>query len=75
MALGPVSYTVVAFPGNKFNGDMAPEIEKLVAMGPYASSTWSSSGRTRPVTPSASSSTNSTSWRRSARSRARSVGS
>jgi hypothetical protein len=33
MALGPVSYTVVAFPGNKFNGDMAPEIEKLVAEG------------------------------------------
>jgi hypothetical protein len=33
MALGPVSYTVVAFPGNQFNGNMAPEIEKLVANG------------------------------------------
>ena len=29
MALGPVSYTVVAFPGNQFNGDIAPEIGKL----------------------------------------------
>jgi hypothetical protein len=28
--MGPVSYTVVAFPGNKFNGNIAPEIEKLV---------------------------------------------
>ncbi len=33
MALGPVSYTVVAFPGNQFNGNIAPEIEKLVANG------------------------------------------
>jgi hypothetical protein len=28
-----VSYTVVAFPGNQFNGDIAPEVEKLVANG------------------------------------------
>jgi uncharacterized membrane protein len=33
MALGPVSYTVVAFPGNQFNGNIAPEVEKLVANG------------------------------------------
>ncbi len=31
MPLGPVSYTVIAFPGNKFNGNIIPEIEKLVA--------------------------------------------
>ncbi|HLM95079.1 MAG TPA: DUF6325 family protein [Acidimicrobiales bacterium] len=31
MTLGPVSYTVIAFPGNKFNGNIIPEIEKLVA--------------------------------------------
>jgi hypothetical protein len=28
-----VSYTVVAFPGNQFNGQIAPEVEKLVANG------------------------------------------
>jgi len=26
-----VSYTVIAFPGNRFNGNIIPEIEKLVA--------------------------------------------
>ena len=31
MTIGPVSYTVIAFPGNQFNGDIAPEIAKLVA--------------------------------------------
>jgi uncharacterized membrane protein len=30
MSIGPVSYTVFAFPGNKFNGNIIPEIEKLV---------------------------------------------
>jgi len=30
MPLGPVSYTVIAFPGNQFNGNIIPEIEKLV---------------------------------------------
>ena len=30
MTLGPVSYTVIAFPGNEFNGKIIPEIEKLV---------------------------------------------
>src|SRR3974390_899799 len=33
MTVGPVSYTVVAFPGNKFNGNVAPEIAKLVSDG------------------------------------------
>ena len=33
MTIGPVSYTVVAFPGNKFNGNIAPEIDKLVSNG------------------------------------------
>ncbi len=33
MTLGPVSYTVVAFPGNRFSGNIAPEVEKLVANG------------------------------------------
>ncbi len=33
MELGPVSYTVVAFPGNQFSGGIAPEVEKLVSNG------------------------------------------
>jgi uncharacterized membrane protein len=33
MTMGPVSYTVVAFPGNRFNGNIAPEVERLVASG------------------------------------------
>jgi len=33
MTMGPVSYTVVAFPGNQFNGNIAPEVERLVASG------------------------------------------
>jgi uncharacterized membrane protein len=33
VTLGPVSYTVVAFPGNKFSGGIAPEVEKLVSNG------------------------------------------
>jgi uncharacterized membrane protein len=33
MTLGPVSYTVIAFPGNRFNGTIAPEVEKLVSNG------------------------------------------
>ena len=33
MALGPVSYTVIAFPGNRFTGNIAPEVEKLVSNG------------------------------------------
>ena len=33
MTIGPVSYTVIAFPGNQFNGNVAPEVAKLVANG------------------------------------------
>jgi hypothetical protein len=33
MAIGPVSYTVIAFPGNQFNGKIVPEVEKLVVNG------------------------------------------
>ena len=33
MTIGPVSYTVIAFPGNQFNGNIAPEVAKLVASG------------------------------------------
>ena len=33
MTMGPVSYTVVAFPGNQFNGNIAPEVAKLVDNG------------------------------------------
>ncbi len=31
--MGPVNYLVVGFPGNKFNGDIAPELGKLVDSG------------------------------------------
>ena len=33
MTMGPVSYTVVAFPGNQFNGRIAPEVARLVESG------------------------------------------
>jgi Family of unknown function (DUF6325) len=33
MTIGPVSYTVIAFPGNKFTGRIAPEVGKLIANG------------------------------------------
>ncbi len=31
MTMGPVSYTVIAFPGNKFSGKIVPEVEKLIS--------------------------------------------
>jgi hypothetical protein len=31
--MGPVSYTVIAFPGNHFNGNIAPEVARLIANG------------------------------------------
>lgn len=31
MPIGPVEYLIVRFPGNKFNGDIAPALAKLVA--------------------------------------------
>jgi uncharacterized membrane protein len=30
MALGPIEVIVVGFPGNRFNGEIIPELEKLV---------------------------------------------
>jgi len=30
MGVGPVEYIVVGFPGNRFNGDIAPELAKLI---------------------------------------------
>jgi len=33
MALGPVSYIIVGFPGNEFNGNIVPELQKLVESG------------------------------------------
>ena len=33
MTMGPVSYTVIAFPGNHFQGNIAPEVARLVANG------------------------------------------
>ena len=33
MALGPVEVLVVAFPGNQFNGEIIPEIQRLVENG------------------------------------------
>ena len=32
MALGPVEYAVIAFPGNRFNGDVVPALIDLVAV-------------------------------------------
>ncbi len=33
MAYGPVEYMVIAFPGNRFRGEIAPAIEELVTTG------------------------------------------
>jgi len=33
MAIGPVEYIILGFPGNKFNGEIAPELAKLVESG------------------------------------------
>ena len=33
MAIGPVEYIIVGFPGNQFNGEIAPELGKLVESG------------------------------------------
>jgi uncharacterized protein DUF6325 len=33
MAIGPVEYIIVGFPGNQFNGEIAPELSKLVESG------------------------------------------
>ncbi|MDD2858846.1 MAG: DUF6325 family protein [Candidatus Nanopelagicales bacterium] len=33
MAVGPVDVVIIGFPGNKFNGDVAPAIMELVSSG------------------------------------------
>jgi len=33
MTIGPVEYIIIGFPGNKFNGQIAPELGKLVESG------------------------------------------
>ncbi len=33
MAIGPIQYIVVGFPGNKFNGQIVPELAKLIESG------------------------------------------
>ncbi len=33
MVIGPVEYIIVGFPGNKFNGEIAPELISLVESG------------------------------------------
>jgi hypothetical protein len=33
MEVGPVEYVVIAFPGNRFRGEIAPELRNLVASG------------------------------------------
>jgi Family of unknown function (DUF6325) len=33
MSVGPVEYIIVAFPGNEFNGEIAPELMSLVETG------------------------------------------
>jgi hypothetical protein len=33
MGIGPVEYLVVAFPGNKFNGEVAPALRDLIDSG------------------------------------------
>ena len=33
MGVGPIEYIVVGFPGNKFNGEIAPELAKLIDGG------------------------------------------
>jgi hypothetical protein len=33
MSIGPVEYIIVGFPGNQFNGEIAPELARLVESG------------------------------------------
>ena len=33
MTIGPVEYIIVGFPGNKFTGEIAPELVKLIESG------------------------------------------
>ena len=33
MVVGPIEYIIVGFPGNKFNGEIAPELARLIESG------------------------------------------
>ena len=33
MGIGPVEYVIIGFPGNRFTGEIAPEIAKLIESG------------------------------------------
>lgn len=33
MSIGPVEYVIIGFPGNKFNGNVVPALQKLVDSG------------------------------------------
>ena len=75
MVVGPIEYIIVGFPGNKFNGEIAPELAKLIESGlvrilDLVVVTKDEAGEVRGL-----SSTSSTSWRRSPTSMARSAGS
>ena len=37
MALGPIEILLIAFPGNQFNGEILPELERLVEAGTISS--------------------------------------
>jgi hypothetical protein len=75
MAIGPVEYIIVGFPGNRFNGEIAPELGKLVDSGTIrildlVFITKDIDGTSKPST-----STTTTTWRCSPCSTARSAGS
>ena len=44
--IGPVEYVVIAFPGNRFKGEIVPAIAELETTASSTSSTSSSSRRT-----------------------------
>ena len=39
MSIGPVEYLIVAFPGNRFKGEIVPALKEQVDTGPSGSST------------------------------------
>ena len=40
--IGPVEYMIVSFPGNRFTGEIAPALGKLVESNTIRSSIWRS---------------------------------
>ena len=56
MTIGPVEYIIVGFPGNQFNGEIAPALADLIENEPSGSSISSSSPRTPKAMSSRSSS-------------------